>query len=242
MRADSVPGAVDAVAERCTMMVGPLAVAALVAWLPAGPASKPPNAATTRATVPMCTDVYGRRLDIRSLPKKLNGEEDQLRTESLEAATMRLSKHDRLSLKHPSDPMAQVASDVDDYYKEYIGALQDAVRVLTKHSSHVMLGVMGDDPMQAVGALRSWQEHLGLPQPPLRVLDESGTALSDALLPDDTATSESGGPAYLKFNSQSNFNMLKEHEGPFRGVIITANLREGSVRQFGGLPLALFTS
>ena len=55
-----------------------------------------------------------------------------------------------------------------------------------------------------------------------------------------TPISTSAIPAYLKFNSASQLNMLKLHEGPFRGVIVTAHLREGTVRQFGGLPLALF--
>lgn len=147
-----------------------------------------------------------------------------------------LSTHDRASLKTPSDPMAAV----EEYYDEYLSMLRDAVETLSAHSSSIMLGIMGDCPEQAVDALRSWQRQLGLPQPALRMLDSTGDSMS-APMCDAAAIGESASaPAYLKFNSMSGSNLLKSHEGPFRGVIITANLNEGSVRQFGGLPLVLF--
>ena len=156
----------------------------------------------------------------------------------LKAATLTLSTHDKLALTSPGDPMMAF----EEYYEEHMQALSDAVKTLNRHSSSIMLGVMGDHAEEAVDALRSWQRQLNLPQPPLQVLVETptGEGLSDPLCDSVAKAAEKTTPAYLKYNSRNEFNMLKPHEGPFRGVIITANLHEGSVRQFGGLPLVLF--
>ena len=110
----------------------------------------------------------------------------------------------------------------------------------------MMLGFMGDDPETTVAALRTWQQvrthahgapahlltahatpsqALGLIQPPLCVVDDSGEgACSAPGLPDTVAlgelpSSSLGAPAYLKFNSMSGLNMLKPHEGPHRGAL-----------------------
>ena len=120
--------------------------------------------------------------------------------------------------------------------------------MVTESSNYVMLGLMGDDPHETVAALRSWQQALGLIQPPLCVLDESGggacslPGLPDAVALGELPDSSLGAPAYLKFNSMSGFNLLKKHEGPHRGVIITACLRTGRTHQYGGLPLNLFAT
>lgn len=180
----------------------------------------------------VCADLFGRCLG--GTPRAPSVVQ-QIEASELKEATRRLVSHDKKSLATPR-------AIIEEYYSEYFDALEQAVRVLTAHSSSIMLGIMGDDSEEAVGALRSWQTALDLPQAPLRVLDEAGEGLLDAAASDPAAIAgmPRSAPAYLKFNSASQLNMLKLHEGPFRGVIVTAHLHEGTVRQFGGLPLALF--
>lgn len=219
--------------------------AVILAWRPA---AVPPllSHVPPRVTTPMCADVYGRVLS----PAPQHEEVTTEAAEALKDATKCLSAHDKASLAMPNAAIPNAVEAVEEYYVEYLEALRDAVRVLSEHSNSVMLGFMGDDASQTVHALRSWQSELGLSKPPLRVLageDQLSPPLPDsvatgpsALRINDTVVFGSTTPAFLKFNSRSDFNMLKPHQGPFRGVIITANLKEGSVRQFGGLPLALF--
>lgn len=214
-------------------------ILAAAAWSgppPSGLGPQQPSAlicSKQRSTAVACSAVYGRGLGRAS-----TSVEPPPEPEALRAATLALSTHDKLALKTPSDPMGAI----EDYYDEYMTALRDAVEVLSEHSSSIMLGIMGDHPAEAVDALRAWQQELSLPQPPLRMLDSSGEGLTDPMCDESAIDTSIAAPTYLKFNSMSEFNMLKPHEGPFRGVIITANLREGSVRQYAGLPLALFCS
>jgi len=187
-----------------------------------------------------------------------------LMRQALDEATARLSKHDQLSLADPG-----LGGAVEEYYDEYTEALRQAVLVISRQSSSLMLGVMGSDATEAVRSLRAWQEALGLEQTPLRMpvhdAEEGTLSLSSPLL--DTAARvavESGGggggggalgglgsagaggatasgplATYLKFNSRSGLSLLKPHDGPFRGVILTATIG-GATLQYAGLPLALF--
>ena len=200
------------------------------------PGSRIAAAPMVRGTAsPRCVAVYGRCLSSAGAqPQEEKNLSSSLSPSSLKAATLHLSAHDRRSMATPSDPMATI----EEFYDEYFASLQHAVRVLAEHSKSVMLGFMGDSPAQAVDALRAWQQELELSQPPLQVVDE--TSLNPVELSDTVVlSSESTVPTYLKFNSANDFNVLKAHGGPFRGVVITATL-DGTTRQFGGLPLSLF--
>jgi len=177
---------------------------------------------------------------------------------ALRVATVCLGAHDRLALESSRPPRRGAAglrltarprrAATSTRPAPSVEALRDAVKVVTESSNYVMLGLMGDDPQETVAALRSWQQALGLIQPPLCVLDESGggacslPGLPDAVALGELPDSSLGEPAYLKFNSMSGFNLLKKHEGPHRGVIITACLRTGRTHQYGGLPLNLFAT
>jgi len=222
--------------------------AAVLSWSPIEPHATlanvitPRASSTLRASRPVCTTAYGRIIGAaRSQGAEVTAKICSEQAAALLQATKRLSAHDKLSLSSPASPMDAIPDAVEGYYEEYFLALQEAVHVLMRHSNSVMLGIMGDNPAQAVSALRTWQEELNLAQPPLQIIDDC--SLNPVELPDRTVrSSESKVPTYLKFNSASQFNMLKAHEGPFRGVIITANLREGTTRQYGGLPLSLFAA
>ena len=56
-----------------------------------------------------------------------------------------LSTHDKVALKTPSDPMGAI----EEYYDEYLAALRDAVQVLSRHSSSIMLGIINVCPSSA---------------------------------------------------------------------------------------------
>ena len=208
----------------------------LLVFFPAVLALSGSAASVTRRSPPPVCAVYGRSLGGHKPAQDLADADDA--AQQLKAATLALSTHDKLALKTPSDPMGAI----EEYYDEYLSALRGAVQVLSRHSSSIMLGVMGDHPEQAVDALRQWQQQLGLPQPQICMLDGAGDCLSAPMCDTTAKRSAIAGPAFLKFNSGTERNMLKPHDGPFRGVIITANLHEGTVRQFGGLPLVLFHS
>jgi len=176
---------------------------------------------------------------------------------ALRVATVCLGAHDRLALESTRPPRRGTAGlrlttkprrATSTRPAPSAEALRDAVKVIAESSNYVMLGFMGDDPHETVASMRSWQQALGLTQPPLCVLDESGggacsvPGLPDAVALGELSDTSLGAPAYLKFNSMSGFNMLKTHEGPHRGVIITASLRTGRTHQYGGLPLHLFAA
>ena len=138
---------------------------------------------------------------------------------ALQIATAALGAQDKLSLSQHKKGGSKLRMHPGKS-EARLEALRDAVRVVSEQSHQLMLGVLGDDPNQAVDALRTWQQALALPQPPLCVLDETSTdgvcaapGVSDEVALFGLPSTSRRQPAYIKYNAMGGANLLKPHEG-----------------------------
>jgi hypothetical protein len=95
----------------------------------------------------------------------------------------------------------------------------------------VLLGICADDAKTAVAALKAWVGALRLPRGLLYNADVDGVPLDLGNF----------GPAFVKYNSATGAAHLHQlRKGAFRGVLFNPEFRDGTLRQYGSLPLDLF--
>lgn len=124
--------------------------------------------------------------------------------------------------------------------------LRAAVRCLVNKGHGVRFGVMADNGLAAVKAMKSWTEALKLPVRGVATVGEDGKAADKAAV--------AAGPVYLKYTymkpvleangepAADPICFMKRHIGATRGVTVNPDFLDGELRMYGDLPLALFES
>lgn len=107
--------------------------------------------------------------------------------------------------------------------------LKAATVALCGNSLQIMFGVCAPSQRSGLQALKEWTAGLGLPKGRLHGMDNEGRPL------------ELVGSVYIKYNSQSGDAHISGYAGHYRGVLFTPVLADGAFRQYGYLPLNLFS-
>lgn len=120
-----------------------------------------------------------------------------------------------------------------DKIKEERNNLKSSIKLITKESTQIVIGITCKSGLIGIEVLRNWVEALQIPRGVLRAVDDVNNEI-DYHSYDDL-------PVYIKYNSSESGNAyMKNYKGSFYGVLYQPKLIDNEFRQYGNFPLTLF--